>query len=396
MAPFDLPTVIAYAGVMSCMMGLILAFLAQTYPRSIRGLNLWAAGTLVTGLATLSRIWLRSVAADEVSIGAQNVCLILTAGLFLGGTMAFFERPLPKAFLPLLLLISVLAMAFFARYDQNAAHRRLFARVILIGLYAYHAWFIYRQTPTVIRSLAIGTLGLLVLLLILRTLTGYQSPSVDGVDSAALIQVVYAIGFSSTDVLIPILGILMTSEKIRITLEQLAMQDSLTGALTRRALFELGEKELAGCQREDQPFSILMLDLDQFKAINDTLGHQVGDLVLQDFAQRVMGLLRRPAQLARYGGDEFMVLLPRTSADEAAQIAERIRTSRPRRSDLPDGHVSIGMAFNLPTQRQSLDDLISQADQGLSLAKQGGRDRIEMAPAASPHPGMAAMPWEAA
>ena len=126
------------------------------------------------------------------------------------------------------------------------------------------------------------------------------------------------------------------------------------------------------------------------------LGHQVGDLVLQDFAQRVMGLLRRPAQLARYGGDEFMVLLPRTSADEAAQIAERIRTSRPRRSDLPDGHVSIGMAFNLPTQRQSLDDLISQADQGLYLAKQGGRDRIEMAPAASPHPGMAAMPWEAA
>lgn len=92
MIRFDLPTVIAYAGVMSCMMGLILGFIGRDRTASIEGLNFWAAATMVAGMGTLTRILLRNFTSDAVAIGAQNVCLILTAALFLAGSCEFFDH----------------------------------------------------------------------------------------------------------------------------------------------------------------------------------------------------------------------------------------------------------------------------------------------------------------
>jgi diguanylate cyclase (GGDEF)-like protein len=381
MTRFDLPTVIAYTGLMACIMGLILHFLGKNYPTYIKGLSCWTAAPLVAGLATLTRLWLRIDFSDSVAIGAQNVCLILTAGLFLAGTCQFFERTLPRRFLPVLIGISVFAMWLFSGYEGADIHRRLFARTILIALYAYLAWVVYRQPSTSARRLTVGTVASLVCLILVRTVVGYISPGGDGVDSQELVQVLYAVGFSSTDVLIPICAILMISEKLSITLENLAMRDSLTGLLTRRALFELGESELAGCRRRGVSLSVLMLDLDHFKEINDNYGHHVGDSVIQDFAERTQSMLRSPFILARYGGEEFVAVLSDTNAADAALIAERIRSrisSHPDNPELPQYHVSIGVATTLATGNESLTALIQKADQGLYQAKQRGRNRIEV------------------
>jgi diguanylate cyclase (GGDEF)-like protein len=350
-------------------MGIILGFLARAYPSSSKGLNLWASATFAVLFATVTQVWLRNITSDEVAIGAQNVFLIMTAGLFLAGSAEFFERPLPRGFLTALFCVAVISMALFASYSGSATYRRLFARALLIGLYGFHTWIIYKQPKTAARYLTFGTLSSVTALIVFRTITGYWAPAEDGVDSEALIQMLYAVGYSSTDVLIPICAILMTSEKIRFTFEQLAMQDSLTGALTRRAMMELGESELAGCQRRGQPMTLLMLDLDQFKAINDLHGHHVGDLVLQDFAERVSAILRRLALFARYGGDEFIAILPRTSESEAALVAERIRSSSTLRAELPRCGVSIGLVCAEPNQRISLGNLIDLADQSLYQAK---------------------------
>jgi diguanylate cyclase (GGDEF)-like protein len=381
MTRFDLPTVIAYSGLMACIMGLILHCLGKNYPTYIRGLGCWTAAPLVAGLATLTRLWLRSDFSDSVAIGAQNVCLITTAGFFLAGTCQFFERTLPRRFLPLLIGVSVFAMWLFSGYEGAEIHRRLFARTLLIILYAYLAWVIYRQPNTSARRLTVSTVASLVGLILVRTIVGYISPDGDGVDSLQIVQVVYAIGFSSTDVLIPICAILMISEKLRITLENLAMRDSLTGLLTRRALFEFGESELASCRRRGVSLSVLMLDLDHFKEINDNYGHHVGDSVIRDFAERTQSILRRSFVLARYGGEEFVAVLPETNATDAALIAERIRSrisANPDNPELPQYHVSIGVATTLATGNESLTVLIQKADQGLYQAKQRGRNRIEV------------------
>ena len=381
MTRFDLPTVIAYSGLMACIMGLILHFLGKNYPTYIKGLRCWTAAPLVAGLATLTRLWLRSTFPDSVAIGAQNVCLIITAGLFLAGTCQFFERTLPRRFLPLLVGVSVFAMWLFSGYEGADIHRRLFARTLLIVLYAYLAWVVYRQPNTSARRLTVSTVASLVGLILVRTVVGYISPDGDGVDSLQIVQVAYAVGFSSTDVLIPICAILMISEKLRITLENLAMRDSLTGLLTRRALFEFGESELAGCRRRGVSLSVLMLDLDHFKEINDNYGHHVGDSVIRDFAERTQSMLRSPFVLARYGGEEFVAVLPETGAADAALIAECIRSrisSNPNNPELPQYHVSIGVATTLATGNESLTVLIQKADQGLYQAKQRGRNRIEV------------------
>jgi diguanylate cyclase (GGDEF)-like protein len=378
MPHFDPSTVIAYTGVMACIIGLILHFLGKNYPAYIKGLKCWSIAPLVAGLAMIARLSLRSAFPDSVAIGAQNVCLIMTSGLFLMGACQFFERPLPPRFLPLLIAVSVFAMWLFSGYAGADIDRRLFARTLLIMLYAYLAWVVYRQPPTFARRLTASIVVSLVGLILVRTIVGYLSPNGDGVDSLEMVQEVYAIGFSSTDVLIPICAILMISEKLRLVLENLAMRDSLTGVLTRRALFEFGESEMAGCRRRGACLSVLMLDLDHFKAINDTHGHHMGDAVIRDFAERTQNMLRRPFLLARYGGEEFVAVLPETNAADAVLIAERIRASIGANPELPGYHVSIGVATKLTAGNDSLTILIQKADQALYQAKQGGRNRVEV------------------
>ncbi|MDB5776755.1 MAG: hypothetical protein JWP38_2888 [Herbaspirillum sp.] len=378
MPHFDLPTVIAYTGVMACIIGLILHSMGKNYPTYIKGLKCWTIAPLIAGLATAARLWLRSAFPDSVAIGAQNVCLITTSGLFLMGTCQFFERPLPRRFLPLLIGVSVFAMWLFSGYAGADIDRRLFARTLLILLYAYLAWVVYRQPHTFARWLTVSIVATLVGLIFVRTIVGYLLPNGDGVDSLGIIQGVYAIGFSSTDVLIPICAILMISEKLHLVLENLAMRDSLTGVLTRRALIEFGEREMAGCRRRGASLSVLMLDLDHFKEINDTYGHHVGDSVIRDFAERTQSMLRSPFLLARYGGEEFVAVLPESDAADAALIAERIRSSISSNPELPEYRVSIGVATTLAAGTESLTVLIQKADQGLYQAKQGGRNRVEV------------------
>jgi diguanylate cyclase (GGDEF)-like protein len=381
MPHIDLPTIIAYTGLMACIIGLILHALGKHYPSHIKGLTCWTVAPMVAGLATAARLWLRTDFPDSVAIGAQNVLLITTSALFLAGTCQFFERPLPRRFLPIVIGVSIFAMWLFSGYANAAIDRRLFARTLLIMIYAYLALVIHRQPRTFAKQLTIGIVSALVALILFRTIVGYISPNGDGVDSLEIVQLIYAIGFSSTDVLIPICAILMISERLRHVLENLAMRDSLTGVLTRRALFECGELEVSGCRRRGEPVSVLMLDLDHFKEINDTHGHHIGDSVIRDFAERTQTILRSPFILARYGGEEFVAVLPATGTADAALIAERIRNNtfaQPGHSDLPVCHVSIGIATTSAAGNETLSFLIDRADQGLYQAKQHGRNRVEV------------------
>jgi diguanylate cyclase (GGDEF)-like protein len=109
--------------------------------------------------------------------------------------------------------------------------------------------------------------------------------------------------------------------------QRLARTDSLTGVNNRRYLFELAEREFNVALRYRPPFSMILFDVDYFKQINDTFGHTVGDLVLKKIAQIVGLEIRSVDVIGRYGGDEFVILLPRTSAQEAQPLAERIHAS---------------------------------------------------------------------
>ena len=215
-------------------------------------------------------------------------------------------------------------------------------------------------------------------IILARAISAPFMPPQEGLFTPSPMQVVYLLGLAFGTLLTSIGTVLMASEHLRQELERLVTHDSLTGALTRRALFSTGEAELARARRQGRPLSVLMLDLDHFKQVNDQHGHLVGDRVLVDFVARANAVLRRPATLGRYGGEEFVALLPDTDAAQALAVAERIRASSAADPGLPRCHVSIGVATALP--QESLDAVINRADAGLYEAKAQGRNQVVQQP----------------
>jgi diguanylate cyclase (GGDEF)-like protein len=173
----------------------------------------------------------------------------------------------------------------------------------------------------------------------------------------------------------------------REVMKQLATTDVLTGLLNRRELMNIGEQEAARARRYHTSLSLLMLDIDHFKYVNDTWGHQTGDRALQSLAEVMMQVVREHDVVGRYGGEEFLILLPHTDAAAVQTVAERIRalvqSSHHTLSDngeVVHFTVSIGVVTQ-STDNTSLEDLISQADQALYKAKAQGRNRVAVASA---------------
>jgi diguanylate cyclase (GGDEF)-like protein len=163
--------------------------------------------------------------------------------------------------------------------------------------------------------------------------------------------------------------------------QRLSLTDQLTGTWNRRYFQMQFRQVLATAQRFDRPFSILMLDLDHFKLVNDTYGHPRGDTILVDFAGRVEKVLREVDTFARYGGEEFICLLSETDLEGALTTAGKIRDAIKSKKFGGLGEapisltVSIGVASH-PEHGRAFRPLIEAADQALYRAKQDGRDRV--------------------
>jgi two-component system, cell cycle response regulator len=165
-------------------------------------------------------------------------------------------------------------------------------------------------------------------------------------------------------------------------LERLSISDGLTGLFNHRHIHGLLKDEFERVQRTGDKLTVAMLDLDHFKAVNDTHGHQAGDRVLEELAQILRDTAREIDRLGRYGGEEFMALLPETDIEDGAVFVERVRREVARRAfDIGDGRtlqmtISAGVA-TFPDERiNSPETLVRLADEALYAAKTGGRDRI--------------------
>lgn len=163
---------------------------------------------------------------------------------------------------------------------------------------------------------------------------------------------------------------------------ELAQSDPLTRLFNRRALREKLESELNRCHRNGKPCSLIMADIDHFKNVNDTYGHQAGDEILIAVAELLHDQLRPYDLAARYGGEEFCLVLPETDLEQARITAERIRgkiTQLHFAGELESLHltISLGVASTCGNVATPQDDLIRLADEALYLAKNNGRDRVE-------------------
>ncbi|MCG2586890.1 biofilm regulation diguanylate cyclase SiaD [Massilia sp. TS11] len=164
-----------------------------------------------------------------------------------------------------------------------------------------------------------------------------------------------------------------------IKLQEAASHDGLTGLINRRRMDEYLSSEAERSGRHAQPFALAMLDVDHFKLVNDQFGHDVGDRVLISVAQTVIDQLRDYDQCARWGGEEFMLLLPQTSLAEAIVVLERVRESISTQLVPAGSHnlsvtVSVGLTCYQPGEH--VEDTVRRADQAMLESKRAGRNRL--------------------
>jgi len=170
-------------------------------------------------------------------------------------------------------------------------------------------------------------------------------------------------------------------EESKKALAELATTDSLTKLKNRRFFYAQAEQNLSACRRYGKDMSLLLLDIDHFKKVNDTFGHHAGDEVLVRVARLLAHMVRGVDTVARFGGEEFAVLMPETNRLGAAVLGERIRAAIEREQISVDGQhipvtVSIGITTLAAEDVESIDQMLNVADQRLYLAKNNGRNRI--------------------
>lgn len=179
-------------------------------------------------------------------------------------------------------------------------------------------------------------------------------------------------------------NLLKEKERLQDELAHMAMYDTLTNVLSRRALMEQVEFETQRTKRYKRDLSILMIDIDHFKQVNDTYGHLAGDVVLRELAQTLQKQTRGSDFVGRYGGEEFLAILPETSLDRALILAEKLRKRVAELTIRLDGQVLKGTTISIGAAAYdndaSIENLINRVDKWLYKAKNGGRNQVQPQP----------------
>ncbi|MFZ6686999.1 GGDEF domain-containing protein [Undibacterium sp. SXout11W] len=386
MPNFDLRTVVLMFTLVCLLMSVILYSASRNYPSYIGGLREWAAGSLAISTGSLL-VGLRGIAPDLVSIILGNLFFYASSLFFMEGTRRFYKlSSIHKIWLVLFVAVQLLMLVFTYGYSSITVRTLLFtsASGLYISRSIFYAWkYGSRDFPTLF---FIASLSAVCLLLAIRfcaafyTLIALPQEGNNAYFSHSPIQTLYIVGMALLDMLGPMAFFLMATHELRIRLQELSNTDPLTGLLNRRALSTHTNLEIAKAKRSEQTISMLMIDLDLFKQINDQFGHDVGDKVLVHFSGVVRELCREIDYLARSGGEEFILILPATPIEDANSVAQRIQQalSNNRNSGLPGYTCSIGVATQNDVH-ESFDALLKRADRAMYRAKESGRNRIEIA-----------------
>ncbi|MCO5105224.1 MAG: diguanylate cyclase [Burkholderiaceae bacterium] len=373
MNSLDPRSLIAMAGFMALVMAVVLGFMRRYYPPNIQGLGYWA-WTPITWLATSGLFVLSGTGWLEQIRLVGNAFLIGGFALFHIGCRRFFEEPSAWQRILVCLVCTLLALAWFSWISPSYAIRSALVTVVIIGLHAATFWFLWRHSNRnfPVRMVQV-TLLLHMVILSVRLQALFKADAVDDLMVASAVQTFYLGAYVVTVLLLSIGAVLMATDRVRTELEHMATHDALTGTLNRRAILGFCADEHERSVRYGQAFSIMMIDLDHFKSVNDTHGHQHGDRVLVHFAECTRAALRRADRFGRYGGEEFLVLLPNTTADVALPVTERIRAALSAGHAL-DCQASIGLT-HWRGPEDTLDAMLGRADAALYQAKAQGRNK---------------------
>ena len=379
------PTMLAMIIASSLMMAASMAVVG--WGRRRDGLGRWAAALLVNAIGHLL-IMLRGLIPDVLSIVVGNLML---SSVFVGMIAAVYQFQGRPVSWPLLLAPPLLVLVFGSVFIDNFPARVSFVGLV-IGLQAVWALLaaLSHRHATVGRGQWLLVAGLLLEAVVLgvRALVAISthSEATNILQSSALQTLTFLATFSV--VLVSSVGfVFMSRDRADENNRVLAALDPLTGVANRRSLIAALDRDVARAQRMREPMALMMVDIDHFKDVNDRYGHPAGDRVLCSVVNVLRQRVRAQDLVGRYGGEEFMVLLPDTGLVGAEQLAhalcKAVEESRCPADGVPGPGiavtVSIGVFGGRLESGDSWDMLIAAADRALYQAKNNGRNRVEVA-----------------
>lgn len=380
---FNTPTIFASVALVALIMAFCLILVGQEHKRD--GMRAGGAGLLAHALAYCcftfygqAPLWL--------TYGVGNSLLALALAFYGASLLRIHGQAVPWRCLFILPLL--MAMALAALIDTREP--RMFAACLVLILQCLlimvWTWRHARNGSRAYLLLLIGG-GISMIGLLLRLAAIASGAAADLPYNVSNLRQTVSVSIGTVTVMMFSLGlVLMAKERSEAALRDMALRDALTGIANRRAILETFERELERSRRAGTVLAIGLLDIDHFKQINDTHGHLAGDAVLHQMATLLRQRLRLSDEIGRYGGEEFLVLLPDTNSDGALTVINELRAAVAAQpacfGDLVLSYrFSAGLWCGVPGPGDSSDTLIAQADAALYEAKAAGRDSVRVAPA---------------
>ncbi|QHN04495.1 GGDEF domain-containing protein [Granulicella sp. WH15] len=382
----DLMAVLSIVG--SGCLGLIVVRLSNPF---LKGLG-WLAASFACGTVSAALLLFHERAGPFFTVIVANGLILLAFVLVHSAILELYEKGIRISRFGLVLMGLYLVTHVYFTYVHDSHQMRLVFGSILIAAQATQSGLLLLRPQRGMRmpswSTAFLCLSFAAYNLVRSVIVAIRGVPQD-IFAPSLLQFISIIVMLGSSLGIGFGFFWMTTAKLRHMLERLAATDPLTGVFNRRMFRELCEREVARSLRSGEPFSLLVADLDHFKQVNDRHGHLAGDEVLRAIAECIQSELRSSDILGRWGGEEFVVLLPTCTSETAFAVAERLRV-RVEALDLPSRDeegtpirvtirvtISLGVAV-FRGSADTLDAVFRRSDMALYRAKRSGRNRVLM------------------
>lgn len=353
-------------------MGIALLAISNTFPKTIKGIKEWGGSYTILSVYLLMFL-LHEIFPDFISVILGNFSIVAAYTLMYLGSVRFlkmtlFSRNQIIVIFSIFLLTFILLSCFTSQVKSQVLTLSLYCCLIL-----FMQILLFKS-----KSKSLGSVLVLISLALLFLVQVFRSVSVlfDFFEPQHIydISVSSIIDVSMPAIIIPLatMGfILLLSQEHNETLNYISRHDSLTGSLNKKTFIEVLQNQIIYAKRYKNKLSVIMMDLDDFKNVNDRHGHLAGDAVLVDFVRKAKTCLRETDRLARFGGDEFIAILPNTGIVEARSVAKRIYEqggASKNQVNIP-WNVSTGVAEWVGDQ-DTFENLVTRADRDLYKTKE--------------------------
>ncbi|TVO77771.1 GGDEF domain-containing protein [Sedimenticola selenatireducens] len=381
MIELDIRTLSLVAVLVTLLMACAMLLLWRLNPEE-RSARSWAIGNAAIAIGFLC-IGFRGILPLFISVPVANTSIVLGYGLLLVGVWEFLGQSKRWWIVVSATAFVFFSFLYFTYLSPDIPSRIVIVSLVIAALSGVSAQCLLKdRTPRMrkIQALTAAVFGLHALYLSLRSILTLAGVHIQDLFASNWVQ-----GLAFLDVIVSAICLTfaftsMINRRLQFHLNHLASYDLLTEVFNRRAFEQAAVREMSRCARHKTMLSVLLLDIDHFKRINDRYGHSVGDQVLKSTATAIVGALRKEDVLGRIGGEEFCMLLPESDQESAIDISERVRMAVCTNTITHEGQtisitVSIGVATIQPDDTSWIS-LFQIADQALYRAKAGGRNLI--------------------